>query len=79
MSASVVMLFRRDLRVVADLPRDQTLRRARLRAKLVGCNEEQRALTAGYADGLLNGGMPSEKVIEAAESYARQLLDTVRA
>jgi hypothetical protein len=64
---------------VADWSDEATLRRVRMAALSAGCNGAQRTMTRDYAQGLLAGGMPGHKVVEAARSYAAQLIERVPA
>jgi hypothetical protein len=81
--SAVVMLFDRFPGFapfpVADWSDEATLRRAKFAVMTVDCNAAQRREAMGYAEGLLAGGMPGHKVVEAARSYAAQLIERVPA
>ena len=75
MSAHVISLL--NCRVIpfpAPVPDATTLRRVRFAAMHAGCTDNQVRMVQGYAEGLLRAKRPAHEVVEAARSYAGQLL-----
>lgn len=72
---SAVIPFPAARRSLDGKSREHILRKARVAARVAGCNSEQRERVARAANQWLDLGVPPHEVIERAESVARALIE----